>query len=341
MPTLEGTSPALLAALFAMAAAVVWRAGTQISRYAALIAERTGISGAAIGVLLLGFATSLPEVATSVTASAGGNAQLAVNNLLGGVAFQVLVLAIADAAIGRDALTALVPSAKILLQAVISMLLLAIALIGVSIGEPSVGPVGAAAIGIAAAYLLGLRTLRSEREAGWRPSRIPETGEVPAESKDIGDARLALATVAAALAILAAGVVLTLAAEALAGAAGVDTGLVALTLLAAATSLPEVSTAVAAVKLRQTEMAIGDVLGGNMFDTALILLVDLVYVGAPVLREVDRTAATAALLGILMTGVMLIGMIERRDRTILRMGYDSFAVIFCYVAGIVLIATHG
>ena len=104
-----------------------------------------------------------------------------------------------------------------------------------------------------------------------------------------------------------------------------------------ATSLPEVSTTLAAVRLRQTEMAIGDVIGGNMFDTVLILLVDLIYVGGPVLDQVDPTAATAALLGVLMTCLFLIGMIERKDRTVGKMGYDSLAVIVTYVVGMALI----
>jgi cation:H+ antiporter len=71
-----------------------------------------------------------------------------------------------------------------------------------------------------------------------------------------------------------------------------------------------------------------------MFDTVLILLVDLVYMGPPVLREVDPMTATATLLCIFLTGFMSIGMIERRGRTIARMGYDSLAIILAYLAGI-------
>lgn len=82
-------------AVFA-AAAVVWLAGTKVSRYANTISERTGLGKAFVGLLLLGGVTSLPEVATVTTASLGGNAGLAVNNLLGSVAMNLVFLAYAD-----------------------------------------------------------------------------------------------------------------------------------------------------------------------------------------------------------------------------------------------------
>ena len=61
MPSFECLSLPLLFALFAACAAVVWFAGTRLAHYAGAIAEKTGISGALIGVTLLGLITSLPE----------------------------------------------------------------------------------------------------------------------------------------------------------------------------------------------------------------------------------------------------------------------------------------
>ena len=68
-------------ALFAAAAAVVWLAGTRVAGYASTIAERTGIGKAVVGALLLGGITSLPEVATTGTAAASGNAYNTPDNL--------------------------------------------------------------------------------------------------------------------------------------------------------------------------------------------------------------------------------------------------------------------
>jgi cation:H+ antiporter len=102
--------------VFAVSAAVVWFTGTRVSRYADTISRQTGIGQAMIGLVLLGGITSLPEVAVTVSSALAGNAALAVNNLLGGVAMQVAILAIADAAIGRGALTSVIPDPIALLQ---------------------------------------------------------------------------------------------------------------------------------------------------------------------------------------------------------------------------------
>ena len=84
-------------AVFVVAAIIVWIAGTRLSLYADAIARRTGIGQAALGVLLLGGVTSLPEIAVAGSAAISGAGALAVNNLLGGFTMQVAILAVADA----------------------------------------------------------------------------------------------------------------------------------------------------------------------------------------------------------------------------------------------------
>jgi cation:H+ antiporter len=113
-------------ALFSVAAVAVWLAGTRVAGWADVIARKTGLGQAAVGLLLLAGVTSLPEIAVTVTAAVGGNAQLAVNNLLGSVAMQVAILAVADSLIGKDALTAVLPDPKVLMQIALNMLLLGV-----------------------------------------------------------------------------------------------------------------------------------------------------------------------------------------------------------------------
>ena len=85
------------AMVYALSAGVIWWAGTRLERYADAISERTGLGRAFTGMLLLATATSLPEVATTVTAVVFvNNPILAVYNLLGGVALQTAVLVAAD-----------------------------------------------------------------------------------------------------------------------------------------------------------------------------------------------------------------------------------------------------
>jgi cation:H+ antiporter len=82
--------------IFAAAAAVVWAAGTRLAKYADAIGARTKLSKAFLGLILLRVATSLPEIVTTATGAAIGNARLVVGNLFGGVALPIAVLAIVD-----------------------------------------------------------------------------------------------------------------------------------------------------------------------------------------------------------------------------------------------------
>jgi cation:H+ antiporter len=84
-------------------------------------------------------------------------------------------------------------------------------------------------------------------------------------------------------------------------------------------------------------MAISDTFGSNLFNLGLILLADAIFVGDPILNHAGRFEIIAALLGIVLTAIYLIGLLEREDRTIFGMGYDSLAVLLVYLAGLVLL----
>lgn len=336
-------------AVYLCAATIVWAAGGRIAGYADQISRRTGIGGAVVGMILLGAVTSLPEIAASATASVGGDAGLAVSNLLGGVAFQIVVLAIADAFLGKDALTSTVPNPSTILQGVACILLLSLAVSGTVVGDANAFGIGIWPVGIFLVYFGSMHLVRGqERDAGWMPDRETSRdhpkgshdGRASSQEKGIGS-KLATKTVVAAALILIAGYALTRSAEAIAGHTALSTNLAGLTLLAAATSLPELSTAIKAVRLHRYDMAIGDILGGNMFDITLILLVDVLYRGAPVLTEVGQFAGFAGLFGIALTSIYVIGMLERRDRTISRMGYDSLLVLLVYGGGVFLLFRMG
>jgi cation:H+ antiporter len=147
--------------IFVIAAGGVWLLGALLTTLADVLAERTGMGRAFAGVLLLGGATSLPEIATTATAAAAGNAVLAGHNLLGGVAMQIAVLAGVDAvALRHRALTFVTPRPVLLMQGVLLILLLAVAL-ATSLPEVSTtyAAVRFGAYGMAVANILGTNSL--------------------------------------------------------------------------------------------------------------------------------------------------------------------------------------
>jgi cation:H+ antiporter len=331
-------------AVFTVAACFVWIAGTKISSYADAISAHTGLGHALLGLLLLGGVTSLPELAVSMSAAFSGNAALAVNNILGGVTMQVAILAIADFAIGRRALTSIVPDPVVILQGSLNVLLLSIVPVGILVGDVSVLGIGAWVWSILALAVFSLYKLsQSEGRKPWRASNLggkPASGKSKKSRKKEAHGSLSWTlgkTAVAAIVILIAGFLISQTAEAIAEQTGLGASFVGAVLVAICTSLPEISTVLSAVRLGFYTMAISDILGTNLFDVGLLFAIDAAASGEPVLNRVGSFSAIAALLGIAVTALFLIGLAERRDRTVLRMGIDSAAVLLVYFGGLVLL----
>jgi cation:H+ antiporter len=225
---------------------------------------------------------------------------------------------------------------------------LGILLLGVVAAAATVGGVAVRGVGAGSGLLLALYPLalwiiiRSEGRAAWTPraTRASErrglTGATVAPAPgSLG--QLIGKSAAAAAVILVCGVLLARSGEAIATQTGLGTSFVGALLLPLATSLPEMSTVLAAVRLGRYEMAIADVFGTNLFNVNIIALVDALYEGAPVLGEAGRFSAFGALLAVALTALFVAGMIERGDRTVWRMGLDSLAAIALYVGGVAVL----
>jgi cation:H+ antiporter len=338
----ESWSLLLLIAVFAGAAVAVWIAGTRLARLADAISIKTGIGQAAIGLVLLGAVTSLPEIAVATSATLNGAPILSINDVLGSASINLLILAIADAAYRREALTSSVPSIGVAMQGVVGIIVLALVALASAtpMGEWQLLGVGWGSWLLLLAYAICIRILvRSRSDRSWRPEpdSSREKDDEDGGEDDRSLKRLVGYTIICALVILVAGFLLARTGEVLAEKTGLGTSFFGAVALGLATSLPELSTVLEAVRLRRYTMAISDVFGTNLFNVTIIVLVDILHRGGPVLPEAGPFAATAALLALILTAIYLTGMLERRDRTLLRMGFDSIAVVLVYCAGVVLL----
>ena len=335
---------AALATLFAVAAVIVWWAGTRLTSYVDAVAQRFGLGQAFAGMVLLGGITSLPEFAAVSTASLNGNASLAVNNLLGSAAVNVLLLVLADVAFGRGALTRAAAQPGTLMQGVLGMMLLSavagvvlwgdFAVVGVGVG------VGAGTVGVAVACLLAMRISSGfERRDVWRRTEEDGPGPKVEDSDPRSTGRLLLGLTLLGAVILAAGAMLSLSADGIAEQAGLSSGMVGFLLVAFATSLPELSSITAAVRAKRYELAVGDIFGTNLFNLVLLLVVDLLSPDRPVLAAAGTFEVLGALVALMMTGAFVVGLLERRNRTLLRMGYDAVAALVIFIMGVAAMAT--
>jgi cation:H+ antiporter len=164
--------------VFLLSAGTIWFAGVRLERDADVISERTGLGQAFTGMLLLAGATSLPEVATTVTAVAWlNNPTLGVHNLLGGVALQTAILVAADWTKGdRGALTFFTPRFSLLIGGVGLLLLLQLTIAGITArGFPSALSISVWPVLVFLAYLCVMYLMyRYQGQLRWTPSKVDD-----------------------------------------------------------------------------------------------------------------------------------------------------------------------
>ena len=331
--------------LFIAAAIGVWLAGHRLALYGDFIAKKTGINSAFVGLVFLAAATELPEVVTTLVAASEGNAPLVLNNMFGGITMQTTILAVADITIAYAALTFHARKSILLLQAGLLILMLGLLLGILRIGDaPLIFHIGYGSLLLTGAYALAILLLNNyESKEEWRPLNIPVSEEqITAgplvEAKDVHSiSRLAVLFTASAITILFCGLFLVYSAEAFATQSKLGSSFIGATLLASSTSLPELSTTIAAVRLGAHSMAFSNIFGSNLIMLALLLPADLVYTKDSLLSKVDASAEFTIISGIVVTAIYLIGLVMRRKKKILRMGYDSFFVLLFYLISLYIL----
>lgn len=333
-------------AVVLLCGAIVWWAGDRLSRDADALAEATGVGRVLVGALLLGGATSLPEVATTVTAGVLGNPQLAIGNLMGGVALQVVVIAVADVVESRRRLTFQVSDPAVLVQHVALLMLLALAVAGMAVGEPvDLAGIGLWPIAIAATYVALLAaTRRAEEHGAWGiVGRGPQIGRGSSDHDDDDEdedveAPPVWRLVALGSVILVAGWAVARAGDSLAESGPVSGTFIGAVLVALTTSLPELSTVLGSLRQGSYDMAVSNIMGTNGLEVALLLVADIAYREGPVLRQATSGDLFLVALAMVLTCLYLGGLLLRGDRAVLRVGLDSLAVIVIYVGGVAVLA---
>jgi cation:H+ antiporter len=329
--------PALVA-LFAASAGVIWFAGIRLSKATDVLSDRLGLGEALGGLTFLAIATNLPEIAITSSAALSGDLSIATGNILGGIAIQTVVLAVLDFyCTGPDGpLTTRAASLVLVVEGGLVVAVLAVVLMGTELPSSLIiGRVPPASLLIVLFWIAGvLLVARARHGLPWQPRRRPPRKRARTSSEAMGSAaRAGLVFGVAAVLTLLAGITIEQSGEVIAGDIGLEGAVFGATILAAATSLPEVSTGIASVKLGDYELAVSDIFGGNAFLPVLFLVAALLS-GQAVLSDAAATDVYLTALAILLTVVYMAGLLFRSPHRVWRLGLDSALVVVLYAVGI-------
>jgi cation:H+ antiporter len=319
-----------VAALFALCALAILIAGTQLCRYGEEIARLTGLGTTWIGTVLVASVTSLPELVTGISSvTVAGAPDVAVGDVLGSCVFNLALIALLDMA-HRPASLFNAASRSHIIGAAFSALMLALVgaelLVGRTLGTALLH-VGAVTPFIVVLYLFAMRTVfqheqtEADRESGDSPSKDPAL-------------RRAIARYAtASVVVVAAGLALPFLATEIAHLMGWSQGFVGTSLVALTTSLPEMAVTYAAWRMKAVDLAIGSLVGSNLFNLVILAADDALYLPGPLLAHVSVAHALSAFAAIGMTATVVIAlMAPPRARLLNIVSWSSAVLVLVFFA---------
>lgn len=321
-------------AAFIFSAAVIVIAATQLAKYGDIIAVRTRLGGMFVGILLLAGATSLPEVLTTVSSLSQGIPDLAAGNLLGSNMFNMLMLAVIDLA-GRQQRILRKAALKHALSGSLAVMLIAMVVFFILAKiEVQVGWVGLDSILIILAYGAAIYLIQQNAS----PLTALDT-EIPEKFPSLWKGILGFLVAAGVLAVTTP--IMVRSSAAIAEVTGLGASFVGTTLVAIVTSLPELVTTLAAIKIGADDMAIGNLFGSNLFNMFALGLTDLFFLQGRFLSVIDPSFLLVGVLGLIMTVMALIGNLARIERRLFFVEIDALALILIYAGGLWILYARG
>lgn len=319
---------------FALCLLIILVAGKKVAQYGDIIADRTGIGGLWVGLLLLAIVTSLPELFSGISAVVLVKApDLAIGAVLGSNTINLLILALLDIAYNGPVLNAV--STRHLLPAGLSMVPAAIAIAFILISTPNL-ELGIGWIGIYTPIIIIL-FLFIMRTIFLREQEITTESQETEESlkyEDVPLKRTYLNFVISAAFVVGAGIWLAFVGDDIAETTGWKESFVGSLFIAITTSLPEIVVSFSALRLGSLDMSIGNIMGSNLFNMAIIGIDDLFYNEGPILAAVSNSHAFVGLIVLLMTTTIIAGIIFKTQRkTVFRIGWYTPILIMLYILG--------
>ncbi|MDD4635960.1 MAG: hypothetical protein PHS35_05065 [Dehalococcoidales bacterium] len=312
--------------------AIILIAGTKLARYGDAISERTGLGGMWIGLVLIALVTSMPEMVTGISSAAiVGKPDMALGNFWGSCTFNLTILAILDI-MNRKAPALSLANSRNILPAVMGIILISFAGLTILIGDPvtklSIGWLAITSIVIFGSYLFGIRQMFIYDQKHPEP-KVEESDKY----SHLSSIRIYGTFALAALAIIGGGIWLSLIGDEISVTYNLSANFVGSLFLAIGTSLPELVVAITALRMGSIDLAVGDILGANMLNTANIFITDLFYTPGPLLAEVSlRNLFTAGTM-VVMTLLVIAGLkLKMKRKTFGFISWNTLLIIILYLS---------
>lgn len=302
-----------------VAALVVWLS-IKASNYIDLIDKTTKLSGAFLGGVLLSTVTSLPELFTSISATALLNKPgLCIGNILGSDLFNLMMLAVISIVCVKGFSKATVSRSQYIILLYLVLIYVAMWLHYAGILDFEFWTISITTLIITILYLLGLRHLSGESSECAQDKCVT----------NLTLRQIVTRFVLTSLGIIGASILMTYITDDIAEKYNLGAGLAGAIFLGVATSLPEVSSTIALFRIRNYDIAVGNIVGSNLFNFFILCIADVICINGNIYDFSDPKVVGLMEFGAVAT-VLMFGTLKFRKpwlKTVCSLG-----VVGCYIA---------
>jgi cation:H+ antiporter len=316
---------------FLACAGVIIYCGTKLSHYGDKIADLTGMGKAWIGLILMASVTSLPELITGISSVAIVKApDLAAGDLFGSCVFNLLILSVLDARIKKPLFSS-VKSSHIV-AAIFGIILLMVAGMAIYLAEeiPSFLWISSFTFLLFGIYLVAVWGIFKYEHATLvesPPATVPHVANRSAELK-----KAITGYSFNALIVIGAAVFLPYFGENIAGYTGLGNTFFGTLFIAAATSLPELVVSLAALRIGALDMAVGNLLGSNVFNMFILGVDDVFYREGSLFRNISSAHLLSVFITIIMTSIVGLGLLFKpKKKRLWLLSLDTFIILILYL----------
>jgi len=322
---------------FLLCTGVIVYSGAKLSKYGDIIAEKTGLGRAWIGLVLMASVTSLPELVTGISSvTFAGVPDIAVGDVLGSCVFNMLIIAVLDALYRIMPISSKAHQGNIL-SAAFGILLLGMVTISIFLGRtvPPLGWIGPYSLMFILIYLIAVRLIYLYEKRQIATFLKEKAFEL--KYNHIQTKTAVMNYILNAFIVVIAATFLPKIGEGIAATTGLGQTFVGNIFIAFSTSLPEVVVSISAVRMDAIDLAIGNLFGSNIFNIFILAIDDLFFTAGPILSFANKNHIIPALSAIMMTGIAIIGLTYRSTKKPLLLAWDSIGIVIIYIINMMLL----
>jgi cation:H+ antiporter len=311
---------------FIIAALVIMRSGTRLSKYGDMMADMKGWSRMFMGIFLMAAVSSMPELMTGFSSVVLVDApDLAVGDIAGSCAFNILIISIMDLFYdSKKPLTSAAQTGHVIAASFGIMLLTMVAF---AILMPDIFGnivwIGGFSVLFFALYFVAIRIVfLYEKKQPLHPKSAKEYA--------LTFKKVLLRYLFNALLVMLAAMLLPYFGKHLSEATGLGQGFFGTLFIAASTSLPEIVVSVAAIRIGAIDLAIGNIFGSNLFNIGILALLDLLYVKGPIFNYTSPNHIIPVLGTVIITAIGISGIVYRSNKK-WKLAIDSAVILLVYI----------